>query len=93
MQTRPWTMLIMTLLMDRMNKFTLLRAVILAFYYPIKETLSDSGKKVGGFLHYLLTHALKLPPCRNILSREDIDRYVSKMCPLCFTTHYPTSYY
>ncbi len=72
--------------MDRINKLTLLGAVILAFYCFIKETFATFGKKVVGFHHYLLTDALKLPPVDIFLSRETISLTASQMRTFYFTT-------
>lgn len=69
-----------------MNKLTLLGAVISAFYYPIKETLSDFGKKVVGFLHYLLTDALKLPPVEIFSAEKLSPPSASQMRTFYFTT-------
>ena len=63
--------------MGWMNKFALLRAGISAFYYPIKETLTDYDKKVVGFLHYLLTHALKIPAAGERLEQSCLEYYLS----------------
>ena len=63
----------------QMSKSALLETVISPFYYPTKQTFAHFGEKVVGFLHYLLTDALKLPPI-DIFSAENLS---NSMCPKC----------